>query len=408
MLDSEMGDIRWILDARPDIEESASPISRDGINYMPETLRRSGETNAANRRDRFPAIACGRKNSVYVAYTTNRNGNSDIFLDVYRKGKKSGAYPIAGSDADEFDPSILVDAGGDIWVSWASDAEKNKYNIFVAALDDPEEPAIAERATNAKDDAMRGRLAMDGQGTIWLSYYEWRKMGPNSRDKEVYIRRFDAPGWSDAEKISPNDVPSYEDHADPCIAGGGPGAVVAWSWDFHQPNGYTRNAKEPTIFFRPVFGETQLGAIRHLSAKHIDTAPAISVDADNYAWCAWDSLVEGIRKELWLCRSDLTVNDQSPEPIQVRGNLANVCTPTFAKAPDGALTLVWSETADGKTSVLKKMSIDREYPNSMSPQTVLEVGNPRFASAAYDDEDVLWIACSVETERGREIQILKD
>ena len=74
-------------------------------------------------------------------------------------------------------------------------------------------------------------------------------MGTRSRDKEVYLRRFENGEWSREVQISPKDVPAYEDHTDPTVSAYRDGVIVAWSWDFHPPlKGYSRYAQNPTIF----------------------------------------------------------------------------------------------------------------------------------------------------------------
>jgi hypothetical protein len=92
------------------------------------------------------------------------------------------------------------------------------------------------RLTDSGDDAMHARMACDDKGHVWAAYYKWHKMGKYSRDKEVYIRKLENGQWSNEIRISPTDVPQYEDHSEPSISAYGSGVAIAWSCDFYPPN----------------------------------------------------------------------------------------------------------------------------------------------------------------------------
>jgi hypothetical protein len=88
---------------------SSKTIIRDGIAYMPATLQRTGETEIRRICEHFPSVACGQDGKVYVVFTTNRNGTSDVFIRVFDGSKWSEDIPIASTAADEYDGTVLVD-----------------------------------------------------------------------------------------------------------------------------------------------------------------------------------------------------------------------------------------------------------------------------------------------------------
>jgi hypothetical protein len=76
--------------------------------------------------------------------------------------------------------------------------------------------------------------------------------------------------------------------------------------------------------------------------------------------------------------------------------------------PNGATSAVWSESQGGDKYELKTADFNGSTGQWSEAKTVLDSGNPRFPSAVCDKEGVLWIVCSVETEKGREIRLIKN
>jgi peroxiredoxin len=409
--------VKEILNLKPllhDVMESAQPqdnVTLDGVRYMPATAKRSGESDAPSQCDRFPSIACGKDGRVFVVFTSNRNGSNDVFVRIFDGSKWSKDIPVAASDADEFDADVTVDADGDPWISWTSNAAGERYNVFVAVLADPSEAVEPAQLTDAEDDAMHARMATDRDGNIWVTYYKWHKMGPYSRDKEVYVCKCNGAEWSDEIRVSPTDVPTYEDHTDPAIAALGDGVVICWSWDFHRPKGYTQDAREPTIFYRTIDGNTKLAEPRYASGKDIDSTPSVAVDGKRRVWCAWESLAwdrraGACRNRVFATRCDPTA-PRPRKPEHLAGPLRNVCGPSMAAGPDNALALVWCECSNGNDWIMKYATCETAKDRWSSARTIAGKREPRFPAAAYDAKGNLWVAYSERTDAGREISVVK-
>ncbi|HUU96655.1 MAG TPA: TlpA disulfide reductase family protein [Phycisphaerae bacterium] len=388
----------------------AKTVTRDGVRYLPTTLERNGEQRGPATRDSFPSIACGADGRVVVAFSSNRGGANDVFLRVFDGQRWLADQPVAATVADEFDAVVAVNHDGRTWLTWTSNADGSNYNVFVSSFIDPLDIADPRQLTHAPDDAMHARLACDRAGNVWVTYYKWHKLGQYSRDKEVYVQRFDGKDWSDEVRVSPPDVPDYEDHSEPTVAAYGDGVVVCWSWDFHRPAGYTRDSRDPTVFLRTLGADLELGEVRAISRKHIDTAPTVAVDAANHVWCAWDSLVweqklGASRKGLYVCPSDLTTRGQRPDPFPLESSLVNVCTPRLAVSPQGTVTLVWGQCREGERWCLQRAAFDSRNNRWSDAETIVSEGNPRFPSVAYDRAGHLWVAFTTQHGRGRRIMV---
>ncbi|HOW70062.1 MAG TPA: redoxin domain-containing protein [Phycisphaerae bacterium] len=390
-------------------QPEAQPIVRDGVSYMRATLERSGEIDKARPSERFPALACGPDKTTYLAFSGNRRGNNDVFVRVHDGRGWSQDRPVAATEADEFDASVLVDRQKQAWVSWTSNSEGNKYNVFVTSLDASGKPAPAVQLSHADDDAMHARMACDRKGRIWCTYYRWHRMGRFSRDKEVYVRRYDGKEWSPEMQVSPTDVPNYEDHSDPTIAAYRDGILLGWSWDYHTPPGYTRDAECPTIFLREVGQDLRLGQARHVSGRSIDVTPTLVVDGKDRIWCAWDALgwdddAGANRKTVQVAQRDMSAF--RPQPAQALSPPStNVCTPVLAVAPDETVSLVWSQNQRRTGWTLQLANCSPLQSKWSDPTEIESAGNPRFPSATYDAAGTLWVAYSAEGTSGPEIKV---
>ena len=380
----------------------------DGVRYMNSTLQRSGEAEKSLRSERFTSIAAGSDGQIYTVFTSLRDGNSDIVMRIYNDTSSNKDIPIAATDADEYDGTVLVDNKDQVWVCWTSNAVEDKYDIHLTSLKGVRNGQKSLVVSKSKEDAMHGRMAADDSGTLWITYYQWHNMGPYSRDKEVYLLKFSNGEFSKEVRISPTDVPVYEDHTDPSISIMNEQVFVSWSWDFHRPKGYTKDAKEPTIFARTISNDLALGKPFHISGHRIDAAPMLSSAYNDNLWCAWDSLGRSqqdrvYRKNLYV--RSLNTSDAIGEEFAVSEDLVNVCSPCFAFDSAGNGVLTFSQSENGKDWSLWKAEFDSDNNCWKEPVMVISEGNPRFGSCVYDTNGKLWIAYSAQTDNGRKVTV---
>ena len=141
-------------------------VEREGVSYMPATVKRSGETKKLRQIDRFPSLVCADDGRMYVAFTTNRGGTQDVYLRVFDGKKWSPDRPIAATEADEFDGTVIVDRQNRPWVTWTSNAAGPQYNIFAACVSESSAENAPTQITHCdpKDDTMHPRMAVDERG----------------------------------------------------------------------------------------------------------------------------------------------------------------------------------------------------------------------------------------------------
>jgi hypothetical protein len=253
---------------------------------------------------------------------------------------------------------------------------------------------------------MCGRLASNGND-VWITYYKWQKNTQGiSRDKEIFVRRLQNGALSQEIQVSPTDVPSYEDHTDPAVAIVGDRMLICWSWDFHQPKGYTRDAESPTIFVSAIGDDLKPSKPFHVSGRDIDMVPVLAAQGD-VAWCAWDSLVQRgntTSKTLLVRRVD--ARKCIGEPTAIASGLEHICSPCFATGPANQVVLVWCQKQRGKTWELCRS----DYAASgrwSEARSLVTPGNPRYGSAVFDTKGGLWVSYTADTEQGRQIRTIR-
>lgn len=367
--------------------------------YLLTTLKNNGEAEKTLTHERFTSIACGTNGDIYTVYTSVEEGNSNVYLKISQTGEKQQTIPVAATDADEYDGTVLCDNPGQIWVCWTSNSRGKTYNIYLNDLKSIQENNPSVLISQSKEDAMHGRMAADASNNIWITYYKWEKIKNISRDKEVYVRKYANGRISEEIHISPEDVSQYEDHTDPSIAILNDQPVICWSWDFHRPEGYTKDAESPTIFARAVSRNLQLQKPFHVSGKNIDMTPALGSCGD-LLWCAWDCLERDKKSLRVRC---INANNPSGTDMVISSNLVNVCSPGFAFYSNTQGVLIWSQTENGEAWTLWKSDYDALQKTWINSSMIVSAGDPRFGSCAYDKDGNLWLAYSVKTEDGRKI-----
>jgi hypothetical protein len=158
---------------------------------------------------------------------------------------------------------------------------------------------------------------------------------------------------------------------------------------------------------RTVSNRMKLGRTSAISGKNIDVTPALVVSKAGRLWCAWDSLGSDQQKRLYISSPAVGRNTPMDKMRGLSGPAANVCTPCFAVSAAGSVTVLWSETVDGRRWVLKRADLDGDGRDWSKGRMVESEGNPRYCSADYDSEGQLWVAYSGQTDAGREIVVRK-
>jgi len=138
--------------------------------------------------DMEPTLTTDKYGNVWVAWHSNRNGNTDIYV---RKKESSGPWGNEqritwDSDADET-PFIFADSTGKIWVTWTR-FENNEANVYAKYFDSSWSTEM--RITSDSSDDRWGTLTEDDSGKIWLAFQTYR-----NGNWDIYYSTF-VNGWT--------------------------------------------------------------------------------------------------------------------------------------------------------------------------------------------------------------------
>jgi len=141
------------------------------------------------------AAARGPTGDIWLAWQAFRGDNSDIYVKRLQGGRWSPEFPVAQTAANDWEPSISVDANGTAWIGY--DSYKNgNYDVFLtsASIDDDGKPqrgkTIAMAAT--ADFEAHAAVCATSDGTVWVAY---DAAGPNwgkdyTRDRTQFKGRY--------------------------------------------------------------------------------------------------------------------------------------------------------------------------------------------------------------------------
>jgi hypothetical protein len=264
-----------------------------------EVLPGAMSAGPAGHRDFLPRAAVDDENRLWVVFTSNRDGNNNIYLRCPGAKETPKDIRVTESPADDYSPDIAASPDGSLWTAWVSNQGK-KYDIYMRRFKDGRWSQTVP-ITQSDDDAFHPRIGVDDKGRVCVTYYKWIQRSGRSRDRDVYARFYDGRSLSKEVEVSPPE-PKGDDHTDPSIAVDSHGSAwIAWSCDYHPELYQTpEDADAPTIFAQKLAGGRKMGGpllvgTRGAANHAIDLLPSIAIGPRDEVWCAWDGTKRHLR-----------------------------------------------------------------------------------------------------------------
>jgi hypothetical protein len=156
-----------------------------------------------------------------VVWSTNRNGNWDIYSIYYSGGFWSALIPVTTDPGDDLAPSITVDASGNLWAAWHSWREGDA-NIYVSYNSGGSWSPPIQITTHLANDIMSNISAglTDHLALTWMS----NRCG----NWDVFLSLFDGLNWSAPEQVTTDPGSDYEPV---CLFDQAGTPCMAWSSD---------------------------------------------------------------------------------------------------------------------------------------------------------------------------------
>jgi hypothetical protein len=320
-----------------------------------------------------PSIAVDASGNVYVAWHDSRNGNDDIYFAKSTDGGASFGTNLRVDDSlsgDQNDPSIAVDASGNVYVAWR-DSRNGDFDIYFAKSTD----GGASFGTNLRvDDSLGGgqydpSIAVDASGNVYVAWRDHR----NGID-DMYFAKSTDGGASFGTNLRVDDSLGGGQE-DPSIAVDASGDIyVAWQ---DSRNGdfdiYLAKSTDGGAFFG-----TNLGVNDSSGGHQCD--PSIAVDAIGDIYVAWHDSRNGDR-DIYLAKStdggasfgtNLRVDDSlsggqwsSSIAVDASGNVYVA----WHDSRNGDFDIYFAKSTDGGASFGTNLRVDdslsgkQEYPS---------------------------------------------
>jgi len=153
--------------------------------------------------DSDPVAACDGSGRTWVIWSSNRNGNWDLYSAYYDNGTWSGLIPVTTDLDDDLAPAVASDASGSLWAAWHSWRDGDA-NIYASHNDGRGWSAEVQITSSAGDDIMPD-LSADHSGQLALTW-----MSNRCGNWDAFTSLYSGSSWSPAEQVSSNLNSDYE------------------------------------------------------------------------------------------------------------------------------------------------------------------------------------------------------
>jgi len=227
--------------------------------------------------DGLPSIIQTKDATIWVVWTSNRNGNYDIF---YKTSSNNGASwssetQLTTDTNDDKDPTILQAADGKLWVVWQTHRTGNDDLFYKTSSDNGASWSSENQLTTDTNDDRHPSIMQASNGTVWVVWSSFRIN--NNFDLFFTTTKDNGLSWSAQAQLTtdtgPDTFPSLMQAKDGNI-------WVAWETD--------RNIQDD-IYYKIYNGSTWTPENQLTWFMYDDIQPSIFQAADQTTWLAWAS-----------------------------------------------------------------------------------------------------------------------
>jgi hypothetical protein len=171
--------------------------------------------------DSDPTVAADPLGNIWVVWSTNRNGNWDIYSIYYSGGSWSPLIPVTTDPGDDLAPSVTVDVSGNLWAAWHSWGDGDA-NIYVSYNNGEGWSPAVQITTHPANDIMPSLSAgpADRLALTWMSH--------RCGNWDVCLSLYDGLSWSVPEQVTTDPGSDYEPV---CLFDQAGAPCVAWASD---------------------------------------------------------------------------------------------------------------------------------------------------------------------------------
>ncbi|UCC11381.1 MAG: T9SS type A sorting domain-containing protein [candidate division WOR-3 bacterium] len=246
--------------------EICTSYRQDGVWISPETV------NPYANWDFFPALISDHNGIPILSWARCYEGNYDIFLSSYNGSHWVIPYRLSSRATDAFQPSMTVDGGNRLWVTFERWNHLNG-DIYCKFFQGGWQPMFAVTVGEGND--YKPRMATDSTGKAWTVWTSDRY----DDNANICVKDYNAVSghWENLYGITSHTAQDQ----DPAICVDGSGVIwVAWTtWRNNDSDIYASTYSNGTW------------SVPHAVTQDPgrDEQCELVVDQDGNVWCIWQS-----------------------------------------------------------------------------------------------------------------------
>lgn len=282
--------------------------------------------------DVFPSLIQSQNGIYWIAWSSNRSGNYDIFISksVNRKDWEN-PHRIIISDYEDVTQSLIQDSKGIFWLAFASN-RSGDYNIWLSSSSDGIKWESPQQITNDKSRDFTPCLIQDKNDKYWIV---WSKTKYNNSD--IWITSsIDGKNWDNPKSIINN---SLEDIT-PCLIQDND-EIYRLTWVSNRTK--QNNVNDYNIWISSSSDGYDWGhSYRVTNDSKQNDVPSLIQDNEGKFWITWCSVLKGSFDfyDIWISKSTDGVNWGIPDNV-ISQSIADL-TPSLIQDSDGRFIISWS------------------------------------------------------------------
>lgn len=245
--------------------------------------------------DISPSVLYTADNKTWVAWSSRRTGNFEIYYKVYDGTSWTIDMKLTDNPSDDDFPFLMQTASGTIWLFWSSTRTGNGDIFYKTSSDNGTSWTSEQQLISGSETDASPSVTQANDGKIWLVW---------ERDRAIYYEIYDGASWSSAQLV--DTPPSNTNDMHPSIAQNADGNmwVVFDSDRINNPDGDPQN----DIFCKTYSG-TWSGLVQLTTDANDDDTPSIIRTNDGILRVTWAAARSGLHDIYYRTNSVSPLHD---------------------------------------------------------------------------------------------------
>ena len=265
-----------VLDVPP--EGGIFPLNSTVEIYRTPIVR---QASLSDHENDYPTLAADG-DVLWLAWQGYKNESDQVFLRRYADGKWGERLTVTEKPADIFMTGIAVSKGKPVTI-W-SERDGGNWQLKARTFDGSS-LGSTQTITSGDGNHLFHRVAADRAGNIHVVYQSW-----NRNRSDIYLQTYSGAKWSAPLRLSDAARPARANDWNAAVATDRAGTVWV-AWDGYAAGNYN-------VYLRPVRNGRPGELIPATSSTRFHAHPALTVDAQDRVWLAYDEAPENWGKDV--------------------------------------------------------------------------------------------------------------